>query len=156
LRTTIVPTVFHAGTKVNVIPSDAEAQVDARRLPNETREEVIARMRRIVNDGAIEILPAPGQEMPATEPSSLSTVLYRRLGLVFKESPPRGVALPYMQRGATDGAFLRRKGMAVYGIPVFLREDRENRAHANDERISLRNLAAGTELLWQVVLGVVK
>jgi acetylornithine deacetylase/succinyl-diaminopimelate desuccinylase-like protein len=156
LRTTIVPTVFQAGSKVNVIPTDAEAQVDARRLPNETREEVVARMRRIVNDGGIEILAAPGQEMPATEPSSLSSALYRRMELVLKESRPRAIVLPYMQRGATDGSFLRQKGMAVYGAPVFEREDRENRAHGNDERISIRNLAAGTDLLWKIVTGVVR
>lgn len=38
--------------------------------------------------------------------------------------------------------------MAVYGVPLFLREDRESRAHGNDERISWRNLDAGTLLLW--------
>ena len=151
LRTTIVPTVFRAGTKVNVIPSEAELQVDVRRLPNETREEVIARMRRIINDSLIEIVPAPGQEMPATEPSSLSTPLYQAMESVFRQAAPRAVVLPYMQRGATDGSFLRHKGMAVYGVPIFLREDRENRSHGNDERISAQNLAAGTDLLWKIV-----
>jgi acetylornithine deacetylase/succinyl-diaminopimelate desuccinylase-like protein len=156
LRTTIVPTVVQAGSKVNVIPSGAEAQVDVRRLPNETREEIIARMRRIVNDSEVEIGPAPGQEMPATEPSSLTTALYKQMQSVFEASPPHAVVVPYMQRGATDGSFLRQKGMAVYGVPLFLREDHENRSHGNDERISLRNLADGTSLLWQIVTGVAR
>jgi acetylornithine deacetylase/succinyl-diaminopimelate desuccinylase-like protein len=94
--------------------------------------------------------------MPATEPSSLTTVLYRHMESVFRASSPRAVVAPYMQRGATDGAFLRQKGMAVYGVPVFRREDRENRAHGNDERISIANLSEGTELLWKVVTGVVR
>jgi len=156
LRATMVPTVVHAGTKINVIPSGAEAQVDVRRLPNETREEIIARMRRIVNDPQVEIAPAPGQEMPATEPSSLTTDLYKEMETVFRASSPRAVVLPYMQRGATDGAFLRQKGMAVYGVPLFLREDRENRSHGTDERISPANLAEGTELLWKIVTGVAR
>jgi acetylornithine deacetylase/succinyl-diaminopimelate desuccinylase-like protein len=59
-----------------------------------------------------------------------------------------------MQRGATDGSFLRQKGMAVYGVPLFLREDRVSRAHGNDERISLKSLEAGTKLLWEIVLTV--
>src|SRR5438477_6887225 len=42
LRTTISPTMLSAGTKINVIPNVAEAQVDIRRLPNETKEEIIA------------------------------------------------------------------------------------------------------------------
>jgi acetylornithine deacetylase/succinyl-diaminopimelate desuccinylase-like protein len=59
-----------------------------------------------------------------------------------------------MQRGATDGSFLRQKGMAVYGIPAFLREDRISRAHGNDERISVKSLEAGTKLLWDLVVAV--
>ncbi|MGH9672573.1 MAG: hypothetical protein ACRD44_05280, partial [Bryobacteraceae bacterium] len=66
----------------------------------------------------------------------------------------RSIVVPYMVRGATDGAFLREKGMAVYGAPVFLRDDKESRAHGNDERIALSNLEAGTRLLWEIVVAV--
>jgi acetylornithine deacetylase/succinyl-diaminopimelate desuccinylase-like protein len=90
--------------------------------------------------------------MPATEPSSTGTALYKVMERVFQASAPRTLVVPYMQRGATDGSYLRQKGMAVYGIPLFLRDDRDSRAHGNDERISLRSLAMGTNLLWQVVL----
>jgi acetylornithine deacetylase/succinyl-diaminopimelate desuccinylase-like protein len=61
-----------------------------------------------------------------------------------------------MQRGATDGSFLRAKGMAVYGAPLFTREPDGSRAHGNDERIAVEDLKRGTELLWQIVLSVVK
>jgi acetylornithine deacetylase/succinyl-diaminopimelate desuccinylase-like protein len=61
-----------------------------------------------------------------------------------------------MSRGATDGSFLREKGMAVYGAPVFMRENNESRAHGNDERLRLQDLAAGTNLLWQIVESVVQ
>jgi acetylornithine deacetylase/succinyl-diaminopimelate desuccinylase-like protein len=154
LHTTISPTMLHAGMKINVIPNSAQAQIDIRRLPNETREEVLARLRRIINDPAVEVAPAPGQEMPPTEPSSMSTVLYKKMEQVFKASAPKPLVIPYMQRGATDGSFLRQKGMAVYGVPLFLREDRVSRAHGNDERISLKSLEAGTKLLWEIVLTV--
>jgi acetylornithine deacetylase/succinyl-diaminopimelate desuccinylase-like protein len=42
--------------------------------------------------------------------------------------------------------------MAVYGVPLFLREGGESRAHGNDERISPDSLTNGTELLWKIVL----
>jgi acetylornithine deacetylase/succinyl-diaminopimelate desuccinylase-like protein len=154
LRTTISPTMLNAGIKINVIPNVAEAQIDVRRLPNETREEVLARVRRIVHDRNVEVLPAPGQEMPATEPSALTTALYKAMEQVFRGTGPNPLVVPYMQRGATDGAFLRNKGMAVYGVPIFLREDAENRSHGNDERISIRSLEAGTDLLWRIVTAV--
>jgi acetylornithine deacetylase/succinyl-diaminopimelate desuccinylase-like protein len=146
--------MLRAGMKINVIPNLAEAQVDVRRLPNESREEVIDRIRRLVNDPAVEVAPAPGQDMPATEPSSTSTALYTSMEKIFLNSNPRAKVVPFMLRGATDGAFLREKGMAVYGVPLFAREGPDSRAHGNDERISVSNLAAGTEMLWRIVMDV--
>jgi acetylornithine deacetylase/succinyl-diaminopimelate desuccinylase-like protein len=154
LHTTISPTMLSAGMKINVIPNSAQGQLDIRRLPDETRQEVLARLRRIINDPAIDVTPAPGQEMPATEPSSLTTLLYKKMEEVFQAATPNAEVIPYMQRGATDGSFLRQKGMAVYGIPAFLREDRVSRAHGNDERISVTSLDSGTKLLWDIVLAV--
>lgn len=155
LRTTISPDMLRAGTVFNVIPAAAEAQLDVRRLPNETREEVIARMRATVNDDLLEIVPLAGHNMPATEPSSLSTPLYRAMETVLRKAHPKSVIVPYMQRGSTDGSWLRQRGMAVYGPPIFLRDEEENRAHAADERITPASFDAGAELLWRIVKGVV-
>jgi acetylornithine deacetylase/succinyl-diaminopimelate desuccinylase-like protein len=156
IRTTISPTILSAGSKVNVIPNIAEAELDVRRLPEETREEVFDRIRRIIHDSTVEVLPAPDEEMPATEPSAIGSELYKAMDAIFHAETPQGVVVPYMQRGATDGSFLRQKGVAVYGVPVFLREDRQSRAHGNDERISWDNLDRGTTLLWQIVTKVAK
>lgn len=154
LRTSVSPTMLTAGFKVNVIPNTAQAQVDVRRLPTETREEIEMRFRQIINDPAVAIAPEPGQDMPATEPSSLTTVLYSAMQQVFGKAHPQAAVVPYMSRGATDGSYLRQKGMAVYGVPIFVREGGESRAHGNDERITPGNLARGTELLWKIVLAV--
>lgn len=154
LRTTVSPTMLEAGVKVNVIPNAAAAQVDVRRLPNETREEVMERFRKIVNDPAVEIAAAGGQDMPSTEPSSLTTALYVAMEKVFAKSHSKTLIVPYMTRGATDGSYLRNKGMAVYGAPVFLRYDRESRAHGNDERVHLDALNEGSALLWEIVTAV--
>ena len=154
LRASVSPTMLGAGMKVNVIPNQATAQVDVRRLPNETRPEIEARFRNIINDPAISISPEPGQDMPATEPSSLTTELYAAMEKVFKEASPNALVVPFMSRGATDGSYLRQKGMAVYGVPLFLREGGESRAHGNDERISPQHFASGVELLYKIVTAV--
>jgi acetylornithine deacetylase/succinyl-diaminopimelate desuccinylase-like protein len=154
LRTTVSPTMLRAGMRVNVIPNTAEAQIDVRRLPNETREEILTRFRQIINDPSIEITGAPGQQLPATEPSPLTTVLYRAIEQVIHRIHPEDLVIPYMSRGATDGAFLRAHGLAVYGVPVFVQEGPDSLAHGNDERISIRNLEDGVELLWQIVMEV--
>lgn len=153
LRTSISPTMLRAGNKINVIPNTADALVDVRRLPNETRDEVLARFRQIINDPAIEVALAPGQQMPPTEPSSLTTTLYKAMEKLAA-AHPEDTIVPYMSRGATDGAFLRAKGMAVYGVPLFVKEGPDGRAHGNDERISPKNAEDGAEYLWQIVLEV--
>ena len=153
LHTTVTPTMLKAGIKINMIPNSAEAQVDVRRLPNETIEEVLTRFRQIVADPAIEITLAPGPQLPATEASSRTSAAYKSLERAIARVYPRQAsAVPFMSRGATDGSFLRSKGVAVYGVPIFLRDAGENREHGNDERISLQNIESGSELLWQMVL----
>lgn len=152
LRATVTPTMLSAGTKINVIPNTAEAQVDVRRLPDETHDEILERLRRIIHDPAVEVTAAPGLEMPATQPSRTSTALYRAMQQAFLTAAPDALAIPYMVRGATDGSFLREKGMDVYGVPIFMRDDSQSRAHANDERIGVETLGAGANLLMEIVL----
>ncbi len=152
LHTTASPTMLTAGFKINVIPNTAEAQIDVRRMPSETREEVLARFKQIINDPEVDVALAPGQQMPSTEPSAMTTPLYMAMQRAISHMYPRDIVTPFMSRGATDGSYLRAKGMAVYGAPIFLREGGESRAHGNDERISPKNLEDGVELLWQIVL----
>jgi acetylornithine deacetylase/succinyl-diaminopimelate desuccinylase-like protein len=152
LHTTVSATMISAGFKINVIPNTAEAQLDVRRMPSETREEVLARFKQIINDPEVDVAFAPGQQMPSTEPSAMTTPLYQAMQRAISKVYPRDIVTPFMSRGATDGSYLRAKGMAVYGAPIFLREGGESRAHGNDERISPKNLEDGVELLWQIVL----
>jgi len=153
LHTTVSPTMLQAGVKINVIPNTAEARIDVRRLPTETEDEIHARFARIINDPAVTVASAGGQRMPPTEPSSLTSALYLAMQRVFTNSHAHAVAIPMMMRGATDGAYLRAKGVGVYGVPLFEREG-EPRWHGNDERISLRNLERGTDLLLNIVQAV--
>ncbi len=153
LATSVSATMLEAGVKVNIIPTVAEGTIDVRRLPTETREEVLARFGKIINDPAVEIVKLPGseQEMPATEPSSRTSALYRAMEQVLGAEPDARAVLPTMSLGATDGSFLRAKGMGVYGIPVFATPTEERRAHGNDERMAVESFRRGVKLLREVV-----
>jgi acetylornithine deacetylase/succinyl-diaminopimelate desuccinylase-like protein len=154
IRTTVSPTVLPgAGNNINVIPSVAPAQFDVRRLPSESREDVLVRLRQIVNDNAVDITFAPGLQTPTADPSPTMTTLYRAMERVVERFYPHdAVVLPFMSRAATDGNYLRSRGMPVYGVPLILREPGESRVHGNDERIAAKSLDDGVELLWQIVL----
>jgi acetylornithine deacetylase/succinyl-diaminopimelate desuccinylase-like protein len=153
LHTTVSPTMLEAGVKINVIPNSAQAQLDVRRLPTETMEQVYARFRTIIDDPAVTVENAGGQQMPSTEPSSLTTPLYLAMQKVFEAEHPKARTVPLLMRGATDGAFLRAKGIAVYGVPIFAREG-DSRAHGNDERITLTNFRNGVDVLRKIVVEV--
>jgi acetylornithine deacetylase/succinyl-diaminopimelate desuccinylase-like protein len=56
LRTFIVPTLIKGGFRVNVIPADAEATLDVRALPDENVDELMATLRKAINDPEIEVV----------------------------------------------------------------------------------------------------
>jgi acetylornithine deacetylase/succinyl-diaminopimelate desuccinylase-like protein len=128
--------------------------LDVRRLPEETKEAVLARLRRIVSDSFVEVRPLEGPEMPAAPSSPLDSELYLALERVILRKDPKALVVPYLSRGASDSAFLRSRGVAVYGAPLFAVEPGGDRSHGNDERRSLDILRQGARLLWEVVLAV--
>jgi acetylornithine deacetylase/succinyl-diaminopimelate desuccinylase-like protein len=101
------------------------------------------------------VAPAPGPQVPANEPSPIATALYKAIErAVARAYPHDPVVVPFMSRAATDAAFLRARGVPVYGVPIFSKNAGENRAHGNDERISPKNIEEGAGLLWQMVLEI--
>jgi acetylornithine deacetylase/succinyl-diaminopimelate desuccinylase-like protein len=65
LRTSIVPTILKAGFRVNVIPSEAEATLDVRALPDEDMDKLYAEMQKVIGDSAVKIERVAGNERPA-------------------------------------------------------------------------------------------
>ena len=132
-----------------------ETQMDVRRLPiAETREDILTRLRQIVNDPSVDVTFAPGPPMPVTQPSSRMTPLYTAMErAIARVYPHDAVVAPFMSRNATDSGFLRSRGMPVYGLPLFAREPGDaRRVRGVDERIAPKALDDGVELLWQIVL----
>jgi len=152
LHTTLSPTMLRAGNRSNVIPNGAEAQIDVRSLPGETREDLLTRFRQIVNDGAVEMAFAPGTPAPASDPSAISTTAYKAMERAIERIYPRDVVAPAMSRNATDESYLRVRGVPVYGVPIFIVDSQDPREHGADEHILAKNIEDGVELLWQIVL----
>jgi len=149
VRPTATPTFVKAGTKVNVIPMEAELSVDCRLLPGASPDEMVDTVKRLIGlpDVEYEIL----QKKPGTE-SRTDTELWPVLESCVKEVEPDAGFLPYMSPGGTDSGFLREKGMVCYGFdPTFLTLDEEDTIHGVDERVSVENLTRGTLLLYRVL-----
>jgi acetylornithine deacetylase/succinyl-diaminopimelate desuccinylase-like protein len=152
LRTSVVPTMFKAGVGPNVIPSEAEATIDIRALPDEDISKFYAEMQRIIGDPAVKIVPMPPTR-PPSPPSRLDTEMYRVLERVSRRRYPGSIVLPTMSTGSSDKAQLRAKGMQSYGIgPASSEEDSTNYgAHGDVERLRESSLYEFVEFTWDVV-----
>lgn len=156
LRTSITPTMVKAGFRINVIPSEAEAYLDVRALPDENLENLTAQIREVIADSSVDVAPAQRAERPATPPSRIDTPLFQAFEKVQRRMFPGAITLPSMLTGATDMAQLRARGVEAYGFGGII-DDRDgglSGAHTDDERIARSSLEKMVEFLWYSVLEV--
>ena len=153
LRTSISPNIIQGGYRANVIPSEAQARLDVRALPDENMDALLAEMKRIINDPAVEIVVAKGTRAPGA-PSPVNNEAFVAIEQALKKHYSV-VTLPSMSTGATDKAQLRAKGILSYGIgPVTDVEDGPLGfgAHSDQERILESELHRFVRMHWDVVV----
>src|SRR5438105_1713139 len=155
LRTSVVPTILKAGVGANVIPSEAEATLDIRALPDENIEAFYAALAKVINDPAVRIERLP-QTRPPSPPSRLGTEMYQALERAAKTIYPGAAVIPSMSTGASDMAQLRAKGIQSYGIGPATTEadDRDYGAHSDVERLAEPSLYPFVQYVWTVVTDV--
>jgi acetylornithine deacetylase/succinyl-diaminopimelate desuccinylase-like protein len=156
LRTSISPTMIQGGFRHNVIPSEAEAFLDVRALPDEDMNRLHDKIRRVIGDSNVEVLPAPRAERPVAKPSRIDTEMFLALERVQRRMFPGAITLPAMLTGATDMAQLRARGVEAYGLgPIADDSDGgTGGAHADDERLAEASLGKLVEFLWYSVMEV--
>ena len=154
LRTSISPNIIKGGYLRNVIPSEAEATLDIRALPDEDIVAFLEKLRGIIDDPAIEVTPIRREATrPGAPPSRLETEAFRLIEAA-NQRIYRVVTLPNMLTGATDMAQLRARGVQCYGIgPMVDSEDgpRGYGAHSDQERILEEALHKFIRFHWEVV-----
>jgi len=154
LRTSVTPTILKGGFRSNVIPSEAEAYLDVRALPDEDMTKFLAELKRVIGDASVEAAFARAEGRPASPPSRMDTDMFHALERAARRmfDVP---TLPSMLTGATDNAQLRAKGVQAYGFgPIAAANDPLGGAHSDDEHISVRSLCSMVEYLWNTVLEV--
>lgn len=137
LRTSISPNILKGGYRVNVIPSEAEATLDIRALPDEDIPALLDQLRKVIGDPAVEVVKTDRDTRPGAQPSRLDTEAFQILEDANKRLY-QSVTLPTMLTGATDMAYLRARGVQCYGIgPMVDSEDgpKGYGAHSDQERI---------------------
>ena len=164
LRTIFVPTIVEGGFRSNVLPGAAEATVNIRLLPGARPRPALRRLRRVIADRRVVVTPITQtgesveevldrfDERARQAPSSTDTELYRALVREGRrEWPTVRVAAAQFEAG-TDAVPWRERDIPVYGVypyPVSRAELAD--MHGNDERISIRRLEQGTDMITRVL-----
>ena len=158
LRTSVVPTILKAGFRSNVIPSEAEATLDIRALPDEDMPKFYGWLKKLIDDPAVEIVPNRAGEREPGAPSRIDSALFRAFEAAQREMFPGAITLPSMLTGATDNAQLRAKGVQAYGFGPIIDEKEVaagGGAHGDDERLKEDSLYKEVQFIWRSVIQVV-
>jgi len=153
LRNTCTITMLQASNKINVVPPEAQAQIDCRLLPDQDRDAFLREFTAVINDPEIRIEQIIGFT-PAV--SSTDNPLYRAIDAAIRRHYPGASVAPAVQTGFTDSHWFRDLGISSYGMNPFLIPKAENAGtHGNNERISIENIRKGTAVMFDVVKAVV-
>ncbi|MGZ8783636.1 MAG: M20/M25/M40 family metallo-hydrolase, partial [Gaiellaceae bacterium] len=149
LRNPVSVTIVHAGSKINVIPSEVELELDGRALPGFGPDDLIRELHDLVGpDLELELVrhdPAPAEP---------DLAWLDGLGAILRELDPGAIPVPMLQVGVTDGRFFSRLGIQTYGfLPLELPADFEltKLIHAADERVPAAALRFGAEAVGRAV-----
>jgi acetylornithine deacetylase/succinyl-diaminopimelate desuccinylase-like protein len=166
LRTIYVPTIANSGFRSNVLPGTAEATVNIRLLPGATPRPAIRELKRVIDDKRVKVAPISPEGETAAEtlkrfaerakqaPSSIDTELYRVLAREGKREWPTVGVTPALFEAGTDAVPWRERGIPVYGVyPYPITRAELADMHGNDERISVRRLEEGTDMITRVLRG---
>lgn len=139
-------TVLRTGSRINVIPGKAMAQIDIRLLPDTDAGAFLADVERRLGEGfdVKVVLTAP-----PSSPSPTSGRFYETLQRALRQEGP---VVPAFISGFTDSRFFRQRGIPAYGfLPLKLAPGDTEGIHGPNERISLTELDRGVERMRRVL-----
>ncbi|MDQ6707327.1 MAG: M20/M25/M40 family metallo-hydrolase [Acidobacteriota bacterium] len=149
MRTTCVATQLEGGHAENALPQTARAVVNCRILPGESPAEVQRTIVGVLADGKVSVTPM--QPAKPSDPSPLSPAIMRPIESITASMWPGVPVVPMMSTGATDSLYLRRAGVAAYGVSGLFEDVDDVRMHGKDERIGVREFFEGQEFLYRLI-----
>lgn len=141
LRTTTALTIVNAGNKDNVLPGMAEATVNFRLLPGDTREGILQHVKTAAASDRFELFALPG----SAEPSPVSPTTsdsYQLINRTLRSLFPDVVVAPGLMIAATDSRHFAPISDHIYRFsPVRAKPEDLARFHGTNERMSTSNLS---------------
>ncbi|MBU7033393.1 MAG: M20/M25/M40 family metallo-hydrolase [Theionarchaea archaeon] len=147
-RMTVSPNMISGGKKVNIVPEYSEAEIDIRTLPGQDESYLREEIGRLLGDCELEVVHFhPANFSPADNEyfSLIRNTAQEVLGDVS--------CAPYVLSGATDSFYLRKIGIASYGVSLLSPEfptELLKTVHGDNERIDTKSMEIKTEFLYRL------
>jgi len=149
VRNTVSITRLEGGSKTNVVPGIARAELDARLLPGEQCADFTRALQDVIADPHVRVetlLAFPSVSSPP------DTDLFRAIERVAQRHDPDALVVPRMIGGFTDAHWFRDLGIVSYGfVPRWIDSDDASGVHGVDERVSIENLEQGVAVSVEIL-----
>lgn len=149
VRTTTTVTTLSGSPANNVIASKASAGVNVRIMVGETVEQVLAHLRKVIKDKAVQVELISGSEPSPISPYE-NDPAFTSITSTIEEVFPDAVATPYVMMAATDSRFFTQICERVYRFAPFRMTKQQREAiHSYDERIGVEDFLAGIDWYYR-------
>ncbi|WLR57211.1 M20 family peptidase [Mesobacillus subterraneus] len=150
IRTTIAPTIFHAGEQYNALPEKASAIVNLRLMPGDSLEEVKDFIEKTIDDEDIKVT-IEGSE--ASGVSSIDSWHFKSIQQSAKNVYEEAVIAPYLMFAGSDAKHYDSIAENTYRfLPVQLTSEDLNRMHGTNEHISIENYLKAISFYMEVII----
>jgi acetylornithine deacetylase/succinyl-diaminopimelate desuccinylase-like protein len=155
LRTTCIATMLEAGHATNALPQRATANINCRIFPGTSIEEVAEKLSSLIKDPQIKVTTVKGRNAGGAAPPLTDAVMKPIIAAAARRWPGVPV-VPMLEIGATDASYLTPAGIPTYGFTGIFFEPDGSRLHGLNERVRVRAVYEGRDLITEVVRDYVK
>ena len=152
IRTTLAPTMIQGGVKENIMPTRAHLLVNFRILPGDSVEKVVAHVKKVIHDDAIEVEIS---QNIISEPPSISSTdskgffnIRKTIAQVF----PDASVSPGLVIGMTDSRHYTNISDNCYRFAPFVFSPKDiPRIHGTNERVSIDGYTRAIQYYIQLI-----
>ncbi|MEZ5605947.1 MAG: M20 family peptidase [Burkholderiaceae bacterium] len=145
LRTTTALTIVNAGNKDNVLPGRADATVNFRILPGDTKDGVLQHVHAAVDPAVpadhLKVEALPGSK-EASKVAPTGSIQYQVLNQTIREVFPDALVAPGLMVAGTDSVHYEPISDHIFKFsPIRAKGQDLSRFHGTNERLSVKDYA---------------
>ena len=151
VRTTTAPTMLQAGIKENVLPHNASATINFRILPGESSDDIMNRVKKVVDDERITISKLSGIKEPAPV-SPTNTWGFETIHRSIRQEFPETLVVPSLMLASSDSRHFSMVCKNIYRFaPYQFTRDDMARIHGRNERISKESYKSCIRFYYRLI-----